>query len=106
MKRTTVVVAFAGLALAGLAHAQPGGMQEKNVAAGTVHRATGKVTRVDAAAGSVTIAHGPVASIKWPAMTMSFKVKDRKMLGKLKSGEKADFSFVQSGRDYTITDIE
>ena len=30
--------------------------------------------------GAVTIAHGPVASLKWPGMTMDFKVKDPALL--------------------------
>ena len=121
MKRTAAVVALATFAFAGLAHAQSGGMkgmdmqdhkgmdmkmEKENKGASTVHKGTGKVTKVDAAAGSVTIAHEPVASMNWPAMTMTFKVKDKKMLDKAKSGEKVEFSFVQSGKDYTITDIK
>lgn len=81
-------------------------MEKKKKGAGTVHKATGKVTKVDAQAGSDTIAHAPVASMNWPAMTMTFQVKDKKMLEKAKSGQKVDFSFVQSGKDYTITDIK
>jgi Cu(I)/Ag(I) efflux system protein CusF len=81
-------------------------MEKKKKGAGTVHTASGKVTKVDAASSSVTIAHEPVASMNWPAMTMTFKVKDKKMLDKAKSGEKVEFSFVQSGKDYTITDIK
>ena len=41
---------------------------------GQVHKATGKVTKVDAANGAVTIDHEPVPSMKWPAMSMAFKV--------------------------------
>jgi Cu(I)/Ag(I) efflux system periplasmic protein CusF len=79
---------------------------EKKSSSGKVHKGTGKVTRVDPAANSVTIAHEPVSTMNWPAMTMTFKVKDKKMLEKTKSGEKVEFSFVQSGKDYTITDIK
>jgi Cu(I)/Ag(I) efflux system protein CusF len=35
--------------------------------------ASGVVTAVDPAAGTITIDHGPVASLQWPAMTMTFK---------------------------------
>ncbi len=73
---------------------------------GKTHKGTGTVQKVDPASGSVTISHGPIESMKWPAMTMSFKVKDKKMLEKAKSGEKVEFTFVQSGKDYTITDIK
>lgn len=70
------------------------------------HKGSGTVSKVDAEKSTVTIAHGPVESMKWPAMTMAFKVKDKKMLGKVKEGEKVDFSFVQSGKDYTIIQLK
>jgi Cu(I)/Ag(I) efflux system periplasmic protein CusF len=81
-------------------------MEKKKSSSGKVHKGTGKVTKVDPAANSVTIAHEPVSTMNWPAMTMTFKVKDKKMLDKAKSGEKVEFTFVQSGKDYTITDIK
>ena len=121
LKSITVVTILA--ASIGAAHAQSGmkgmdmkdgdmGMKgmdmkkDKKAAAGTVHKASGKVTKVDQAKGTVTIEHGPVASMSWPSMTMSFKVKDKAMLGKVKNGQKVDFSFVQSGKDHTITEIK
>jgi Cu(I)/Ag(I) efflux system periplasmic protein CusF len=67
------------------------------------HKASGTVTRVDQSNSKVTIAHGPVPSLKWPAMTMNFIVEDKALLGKLSSGKKVDFEFVQQGRDYVIT---
>jgi len=83
-----------------------GAKKSAEKAAGKTHKGTGTVQKVDPASGSVTIAHGPIESMKWPAMTMTFKVKDKKMLDKAKSGEKVEFTFVQSGKDYTITDIK
>ena len=70
------------------------------------HKGSGTVSKVDSEKGTVTIAHGPVESMNWPAMTMTFKVKDKKMLGKVKEGDKVDFSFVQSGKDYTLTQVK
>jgi Cu(I)/Ag(I) efflux system protein CusF len=67
------------------------------------HKASGTVTKVDQPSSKVTIAHGPVQSLKWPAMTMNFVVKDQGLLGKLSSGRKVEFEFVQQGRDYVIT---
>src|SRR5687768_16716622 len=81
------------------------GMDSGKRAEGQVHQATGKVTKVDRAAGTVTVDHEPVPSMKWPSMTMAFKVKDKAMLDKTKEGSKVDFSFVQSGKDHVITDI-
>ena len=58
------------------------------------HRGTGTVDAVDLAQASVTLAHGPIASLKWPAMTMDFKVKDAALLRTLKPGRKIDFETV------------
>ena len=107
---------------AGIAHAQSGmkGMDMKDghmgmkgmdmkrdkKGEGTVHKASGKVTKVDASQGTVTIAHGPVASMNWPSMTMAFKAKDKSILDKVKPGDQVEFSFVQSGKDHTITQVE
>jgi Cu(I)/Ag(I) efflux system periplasmic protein CusF len=70
-----------------------------------VHKAEGTITKVDRARATVTIKHGPVASINWPTMTMAFGVKDKALLDKAKPGTVVSFAFVQSGRDYLITDI-
>jgi Cu/Ag efflux protein CusF len=123
MKLASIIISVALAASLGTAHAQAGmtgmdmkdgdmrmkGMdmkKDKMGSTGTVHNATGKVTKVDSAKGSITIAHGPVASMNWPSMTMSFKAKDKAMLGKVKPGDEVQFSFVQSGRDHTITEIK
>ena len=70
------------------------------------HTATASVKSVDANAQTVTLDHGPVASMNWPAMTMSFKVKDKAMLDKLAVGKKVEVDFVQQGGDYIITDVK
>ena len=70
------------------------------------HTATGVVKSVDRAKGTVTLAHGPVKSLKWPAMTMPFTVKDKALLEKLQAGKKVEFEFVQQGKDYVITAVK
>ena len=50
------------------------------------HRAEGTVKTVDAKSGVVSVAHGPVASLKWPGMTMDFKTANSALLGDLKPG--------------------
>jgi Cu/Ag efflux protein CusF len=82
------------------------GMKGGKKGEGQVHKATGKVTKVDSSNDTVTINHEPVPSMKWPSMTMAFKVKDKAMLDKVKQGAKVDFSFTQSGKDYVITEIK
>ena len=67
------------------------------------HKATGTVKTVDARAGTVTLDHAPVASLNWPAMTMSFQVKDKALMDTLGQGRKVEFEFEQRGKDYVIT---
>ena len=74
--------------------------------AGETHKGKGVVKSVDAAKGTVMLSHDPIQSLKWPAMTMGFKAKDKAMLDNLKPGAKVEFSFVQSGKDYVIIDIK
>jgi Cu(I)/Ag(I) efflux system periplasmic protein CusF len=61
------------------------------------------VTKVDPASSKVTIAHGPVQTLNWPAMTMTFTVKDKALLRKFSQDKKVEFQFVQQGSDYAIT---
>ena len=59
------------------------------------HRAEGTVDSVDAKDGTVSLNHGPVASLKWPAMTMEFKVANPSLLQALKPGLKVEVEFVE-----------
>ena len=59
------------------------------------HRASGTVQSVDAKDGSISISHGPVASLKWPAMTMEFKAANAALMSTLKPGAVVDFEFVE-----------
>ena len=70
------------------------------------HLATGVVKSVDRAKNSVMLAHDPVKSLKWPAMTMGFTVKNKALLDKLQPGKKVEFEFVQQGRNYVITSVK
>ncbi len=70
------------------------------------HQATGVVKNLDVAKGTVTFAHDPVKSLNWPAMSMTFGVKDKAMLDKLTVGKKFDFEFVQQGSGYVVTNLK
>ena len=70
------------------------------------HTATATVKKADHKAGTVTLAHGPVASLNWPPMTMSFKVKDKMLWSKLGDGKKVDVEFVKDGGDYVVTKVK
>jgi len=89
-----------------------GGNSESIVAPATKptsagHQAEGSVDSVDAKAGSVTLNHGPVASLKWPAMTMEFKVANPSLLDGLKPGLAVAFEFVErQPGEWVITSIK
>ena len=67
---------------------------------------TARSTKVDGTTGVVTLAHDPIKSLNWPAMTMSFKVKDKMLLDKLGVGKTVDFEFAQADTDYVITGVK
>jgi len=68
-----------------------------------VNRTTGVIKALDV--GSVTLAHEAVPSLKWPGMTMAFKITPEQAKG-LKVGQKVEFEFTASGMDGTITKIK
>ena len=110
MKRAMLVASFLAIAIAlpVMANAQPMDMKDMKPdikTRGQVNRGAGTVTKIDRAKGAITIAHGPIQSLNWPAMTMRFGVKDKAMLEKVKPGAKVEFGFVQSGKDYLITEL-
>ena len=86
------------------------GMDMKNMKVGdavnTTHHGVGIVKKIDAKAGVVTLAHGPIASLNWPAMTMSFKLKDAALAKGVRSGDAVIFDFIQSGDDYVVTHLQ
>ena len=56
-----------------------------------MHKGTGKVTAIDLAASRLELDHDPIASLKWPAMTMEFALRDKALLGGLKAGDRIEF---------------
>jgi Cu/Ag efflux protein CusF len=97
MKRSIILpILLAGT----LAMAQPAGADSGS------HHAVGVVKSIDANKGTVTLAHGAVASLNWPAMTMTFKMQDKKLLEKLSAGQKIEVDFVQQGKDHVITKVK
>src|SRR6267143_6600361 len=87
------------------------GMEMKGMGAdkkseGKTHKGAGTVKKVDPASGKVTIAHGPIQTMKWPAMNMTFTVKDKALLSKFSQDKKVEFEFVEQGSDYVITSVK
>jgi Cu/Ag efflux protein CusF len=109
MKRLAVAVLFASLALPAMAQMKDMEMKmEKGAKKSEVksHHAIGVVKSANAEKGTVSVDHEPVASMKWPAMNMNFKAKDKKALQGLKPGQKIEFDFEQHGKDYVITRVK
>lgn len=122
MKRIVVcsLLAATSIALSSFVHAQSqgmGGMDMKGMdmkmekgspkkGQTKTHHVVGTVKSVDAAKRTVTVDHQPVATMNWPAMAMTFKAKDKKMLEQFKPGAKVEFYFQERGKDYVITKVE
>lgn len=70
------------------------------------HTAVGVVKATDLAKNTVTVAHGPVASLNWPAMAMTFAVKNKALFDKLAVGNKVSIEFRQQGSDYVVTSVK
>lgn len=69
----------------------PGESKPKSIA----HRAEGQVESIDAKESTVSISHGEVATLKWPPMTMEFKVANAALLSALQPSAKVSFEFVE-----------
>lgn len=81
-------------------------MEMGKSAAAQVHKGQGKVNGVDVKAGKVNLTHGPIATLKWPGMTMDLQVKDKALLKGVTPGQNVEFDIVQqdSGQ-FAITRI-
>jgi uncharacterized cupredoxin-like copper-binding protein len=75
-------------------------------AAGIADMTDGEVRKIDLDAGKLTLKHGEIRSLDMPAMTMVFVVKDKRMLERLKAGDKVRFRAVNEGGVFTVTDLE
>jgi Cu/Ag efflux protein CusF len=110
MDRKTIVVAILTAAVGVSTGVVGQGMKDMPMgssAQGATHSGTGTVKKMDAGRGMVTLDHGPIASMKWPSMTMEFEVADKKMLENLKPGSKIQFQFTEKSKGkYMITDVK
>jgi Cu(I)/Ag(I) efflux system membrane fusion protein len=72
------------------------------------HTGNAKVIAIDAAKGKIDLNHGPIPSMKWPAMTMGFRVEDKSQLSQLKLGDEIEFELrgePDKDGEYSITRI-
>ncbi|WP_256330393.1 copper-binding protein [Variovorax sp. YR216] len=112
MNRVGIFVALWLMACAGASAQTPKGPASapgKAWSAGTrpgIALTEGEVERVDKEHGEVVINHGDLPNLGMPAMTMGFAVTDRRMLGKLKPGDKVRFNAEVKKGEATVTYIE
>lgn len=70
------------------------------------HKGQGTVNGVDVKAGKVNLTHGPIATLKWPGMTMEFQVKSKALLKGVTPGQNVEFDIAQQGPgQFVITRI-
>lgn len=81
-------------------------MGKKSAPSMKTHKAVGVVKALDATAGTVTFTHEPVKSLNWPAMTMTFSVKDKMLFDQLAVGKTVDFEFARADKGYVITGVK
>lgn len=111
MKALNIAIAIFSLTVPAAAFAQAGQMQGMAMGQpatgtkGAVHQATGVVKSVDAVNGKVTLEHGPVKTLNWPAMAMTFGVKDKGLLDKLRVDQRVQVEFQGQGGSYVITSV-
>ncbi len=102
-------------AVGGFGHASHGGGKPgqeqseaaKGATAAVGHKAEGKVEEMDAKGGTISIAHGPIASLKWPGMTMEFNLANAALVKDIKPGANVAFEFVErQPGEWVITSIK
>jgi Cu(I)/Ag(I) efflux system membrane fusion protein len=83
-----------------------GGMQDAPKPA-VSHQAVGTLDAIDAKSGTVMVTHEPVASLKWPAMTMEFVPANPSLVAGVKPGTAIGFEFVErKPGEWVITRLE
>jgi Cu(I)/Ag(I) efflux system protein CusF len=90
----------AGMTVPALAH-----NGEDHGAAPQAASGEGVIKALDAKAGTVVIAHGPIAALKWPAMTMKFKVESAAVLNGITVGKKVHFVLKNVGGKPVVSEI-
>jgi len=94
-------------ALAGFGSAAPAITPAASATKTVGHQASGTVDGVDVKDGTVSLSHGPVASLKWPAMTMEFKAANATLLQTLKPGAKVTVEFIErQPGEWVITSVK
>ena len=68
------------------------------------HTGEAIVEKIDGDA--ITLSHGPIPSLKWPDMTMGFKLGAADQAKSIRSGDRVRFSFHRQGNDFVLDSVE
>ncbi len=71
-----------------------------------VAHGVGVIKSIDAKADMITLNHQAIKELKWPAMSMGFKVANPKLLSGLKVGQKVTFELKTEGAKEIVTVIK
>ena len=70
-----------------------------------VHAGRGTIKSIDSGQGTLRLEHEPIASLKWPKMTMNFKAHAPALLDGLKPDTEVEFELMKFGSRYEIVKI-
>ncbi len=65
----------------------------------------GEVKKIRKSSGKVTLKHGEIIDVM-PAMTMSYKLRDKTWLQNLHVGDKVKFALEKEGDDFVVTHLK
>lgn len=81
-------------------------MDTTKTVTGKTYHGVGVINSINLNKAKVNITHEAIASLDWPAMTMSFKVMDPQVLSSLRLGEKIEFELSKQPKgQYVLTKI-
>jgi Cu(I)/Ag(I) efflux system protein CusF len=70
-----------------------------------IHEGVGVIEEVDQEASTIQINHEAIADYM-PAMSMPYKVKDKSLLEKIKTGDKVNFTVEDSSAGIFVIDVK
>ena len=68
-------------------------------------QASGEVTKVDKNNGRITLRHGEIKNLDMPPMTMTFRVRESKLLEDVAVGERVRFTAEKLDGNYVVTTL-
>ncbi len=105
MKRKYIAAAFAVMMSVGVVAAPAMANPAAQSASVQTAEGQGVVKSINLKAGALTIKHEPIAALKWPAMTMTFKVENADLLAGVSVGEKVDFELTSDNGKPIVTKL-